>query len=62
MKAPDGKSRPTEFGNFETIIKVLQSISSSKTESVKDWLAKLATERVEETIDPSKAVSRALKT
>ena len=47
MKAPDGKFRPTEFGNFETIIKVLESISSSKTESVKDWLAKLATERVE---------------
>lgn len=62
MKAPDEKFSPTEFGNFKTIMKVLQSISSSKTESVKEWLAKLDTERVEQTIDPSKAVSRALKT
>ena len=62
MKAPDEKFSPTEFGNLKRIMKVLQSISSSKTESVKEWLAKLDTERVEQTIDPSKAVSRALKT
>ena len=41
---------------------IIQSISSSKAEPFKRWLAQVGRERIEETIDPEQAIDRALET
>lgn len=58
----DGKSYKTDCANRETIFRLIQSIPSPNAEPFKLWFAKLAEERILETIDPSIAIERARKT
>ena len=62
MTAKDGKLRVTDCANRETIFRLFQSIPSPNAEPFKLWFAKLAEERILETIDPSIAIERARKT
>lgn len=62
MTAPDGKRRLTDVANTEQLLRVVQSIPSPKAEPFKAWLARVGTERIEETIDPEQAIDRALET
>lgn len=62
MIAKDGKLRPTDCANRETIFRIIQSIPSPNAEPFKLWFARLAEERIEEVIDPSLAIERARKT
>lgn len=55
----NGKKRKTLAANMECLFRIIQSIPSPKAEPVKLWLAKVAKERVEEEIDPQKAIDRA---
>ena len=58
----DGKRYKTDCANRETIFRLIQSIPSPNAEPFKLWFAKLAEERILETIDPSIAIDRARKT
>ena len=62
MKATDGKRRLTDVANTEQLLRIIQSIPSPKAEPFKLWLARVGTERIEETIDPEQTIDRALET
>jgi len=48
MRSLDGKQRMTDAADAETLLRIVQSIPSPRAEPVKQWLAKVATERLEE--------------
>ena len=60
--AKDGRLRPTDCANRETIFRLIQSIPSPNAEPFKLWFARLAEERIQEVIDPSLAIERARQT
>ena len=62
MKAADGKRRKTDVASTEQLLRLIQSVPSPKAEPFKLWLARVGTERIEETIDPEQAIDRALET
>ena len=62
MEAPDGKLRLTDVGNIEQLFRLIQSIPSPKAEPFKMWLARVGSERIDETIDPELTIDRALET
>lgn len=62
MKAMDGKMRNTDVANIEQLLRIIQSIPSKKAEPFKMWLAEVGKERMEEIVDPEKAVRRAYET
>lgn len=62
MKAADGKRRKTDVASTEQLLRLIQSVPSPKAEPFKLWLARIGTERIEETIDPEQAINRALET
>ncbi|MBK7467342.1 MAG: Bro-N domain-containing protein [Saprospiraceae bacterium] len=60
MIAPDGKMRMTDVADTEQLFRLIQSIPSPKAEPFKLWLAKVATERLDEMQDPELTIDRAL--
>lgn len=62
MKAADGKMRMTDVADTEQLLRVIQSIPSPKAEPFKMWLARVGSERIDETIDPELTIERALET
>lgn len=62
LTARDGKKYLTDAGDMETIFRIIQSIPSKKAEPFKLWLAEVGKERIDETIDPEKAIDRAIIT
>ncbi len=62
MPAQDGKMRMTDVADTETLLRLIQSVPSPKAEPFKLWLAKVGSERIEETEDPELAFDRAMKT
>jgi len=58
MIAEDGKMRETDAANPETILRLIQSVPSSKAEPFKRWLAKVGYERIKEIEDPELATKR----
>lgn len=61
MKATDGKMRLTDVADTEQVFRIIQSIPSKKAEPFKMWLAKVGKERIDETIDPELAITRAVE-
>ena len=61
MLAPDGKMRLTDVADTEQLFRLIQSIPSPKAEPFKVWLAKVASERLEEMQDPELSIDRALE-
>ncbi len=62
LVAKDGKKRPTDCANRQTIFRLIQSVPSPNAEPFKQWFAQLAEERIQEIIDPSLAIERARQT
>lgn len=62
LKAPDGKLRFTDVADTEQILRLVQSIPSKKAEPFKVWLARVGSERVDETENPELAIDRAMQT
>ncbi|OFX49056.1 MAG: antirepressor [Bacteroidetes bacterium GWA2_30_7] len=60
MEASDGKLRLTDVADTEQLFRLIQSIPSPKAEPIKQWLAKVGYERVEESQDPEKSIDRAM--
>ena len=60
LKAQDGKYRMTDVVDIEGMFRIIESIPSKNAEPIKQWLAKLGRERIDETFDPSLAAKRAI--
>ncbi len=54
----NGKKRKTLSATVEQLFRIIQSIPSPKAEPVKQWLARVGAERIDETIDPQIALDR----
>lgn len=48
MRAIDGKMRPTDAADAETMLRIVQSVPSPKAEPIKQWLAQEGARRLEE--------------
>ena len=60
LKAQDGKYRLTDVTDIEGIFRIIESIPSKNAEPIKQWLAHLGKERIDEIFDPSISVQRAI--
>ena len=60
LKAQDGKYRLTDVVDIEGMFRIIESIPSKNAEPIKQWLASLGRERIDEIFDPSLAVQRAM--
>ena len=58
MLAADGKQRLTDAADAETMLRIVQSIPSPKAEPLKQWLARVGTERLKEMENPELAADR----
>ncbi|MBC1925557.1 BRO-N domain-containing protein [Listeria innocua] len=61
MPAADGKNYKTDVADTEQILRLIQSIPSKKAEPFKLWLAKVGSERIDETVDPELSIDRAIQ-
>ena len=59
--AEDGKMRITDVADTEQLFRLIQSIPSPKAEPFKQWLAQIASERLDEMQDPELTIDRALQ-
>lgn len=57
--ASDGKKYLWDAANTATMLRIVQSIPSPKAEPVKQWLASLGNQRIEEVNDPELGMQRA---
>ena len=62
LRAADGKNYLTDVATAETLLRLVQSVPSSKAEPIKLWLAKVGYERMQEMADPSRSLDRARAT
>ncbi|MCI2041769.1 MAG: phage antirepressor protein [Bacilli bacterium] len=60
LKTSDGKYYNTDVVDIEGMFRIIESIPSKNAEPIKQWLAKLGSERIDETFDPSIAAQRAI--
>ena len=60
LKSQDGKYRMTDVCDIKGMFRIIESIPSKNAEPIKQWLAHLGKERVDETFDPSIALQRAI--
>lgn len=60
MKAKDGKFRETDTLDTQGILRLIESVPSSKAEPFKLWLAQMGKERIDEVFDPEIAINRAI--
>ena len=60
LKASDGKYRLTDVVDIEGMFRIIESIPSKNAEPIKQWLAKLGSERINEVFDPSISAQRAI--
>lgn len=58
MKAKDGKMRETDTLDTKGILRLIESIPSQKAEPFKMWLAKLGSDKIDETFDPSRGIDQ----
>jgi len=59
VPAKDGKLRYFDFADAQTCLRIIQSIPSPKAEPIRQWMAQLARERIEETANPELGIQRA---
>lgn len=56
----DGKRYKTDVANKEQLFRLIQSIPSKKAEPFKIWMAQVASERVNQAIDPERSINQAI--
>lgn len=60
MQAADSKMRLTDVADTEQLLRLIQSIPSPKAEPFKLWMAKVASERLNQIQDPELSIDQAL--
>ena len=62
LKAHDGKYRLTDVVDIEGMFRIIESVPSKNAEPIKQWLARLGKERIDEVFDPSLSMRRSIDT
>jgi BRO family, N-terminal domain. len=60
MQAADGKMRMTDVADTEQLFRLIQSIPSPKAEPFKQWMARVASERLDQMQDPELSIEQAM--
>lgn len=60
MRAADGKMRITDVADTEQLFRLIQSIPSPKAEPFKQWMAQVASERLDQMQDPELSIDQAM--
>jgi len=60
LKAADGKMRMTDVADQEQLFRLIQSIPSPKAEPFKQWMAQVASTRVDQMQDPELDIQQAV--
>jgi len=60
MPAADGKMRLTDVATIPQLLRIIQSVPSPKAEPIKQWLAQVGSDRLDEMTDPELAIQRAM--
>ena len=61
MQAADGKMRLTDCATTEQLFRLIQSIPSPKAEPFKQWMAQVASERLDQMQDPELSIEQAMQ-
>ena len=60
LKAADGKMRLTNVADTEQLFRLIQSIPSPKAEPFKQWMAEVASTRIDQLQDPELSIEQAI--
>ena len=60
VPALDGKMRLTDVADTEQLFRLIQSIPSPKAEPFKQWMAEVASQRIEQMQDPEMSIKQAM--
>jgi len=60
LKSSDGKYYKTDVCDIEGMFRIIESIPSKNAEPIKQWLARLGKERIDEIYDPSISLQRSI--
>ena len=60
LRAADGKMRMTDVADTEQLFRLIQSIPSPKAEPFKQWMAQVASQRIDQMQDPEKSIDQAI--
>ena len=60
LMAEDGKLRLTDVADTEQIFRIIQSVPSPKAEPIKQWMAHVAEERIDQLQDPELSIQQAM--
>ena len=60
MRAADGKMRLTDVADTEQLFRIIQSIPSPKAEPFKQWMAQVASQRIDQMQDPELSIDQAI--
>lgn len=60
MKSADGKMYLTDAADAEQLFRIIQSIPSPKAEPFKQWIAKVAAQRLDQMQDPELSIDQAV--
>lgn len=60
MKAADGKMRVTDVADQKQLFRIIQSIPSPKAEPFKQWMAQVASNRLDQMQDPELSIEQAI--
>ena len=60
MQATDGKMRMTDVADTEQILRIIQSVPSPKAEPFKQWMAQVASRRIDQLQDPELSINQAI--
>ncbi len=61
LQSSDGKYYLTDVCDIEGIFRIIQSVPSKNAEPIKQWLARLGRERIDEVVNPSLSIDRAIE-
>ena len=60
LRAADGKMRQTDIADTEQLFRLIQSIPSPKAEPFKQWMAQVASQRIDQMQDPELSIDQAV--
>ena len=60
LRAADGKMRMTDVADTESLFRIIQSIPSPKAEPFKQWMAQVASNRIDQMQDPELNIDQAI--
>ena len=60
LRAVDGKMRLTNVADMEQMFRIIQAIPSPKAEPFKQWMAQVASQRIDQMQDPELSIDQAI--